>query len=262
MGILPLIRDGHPKVHLNNPSKRFVEMIRQHLDPRQVTSLHINNDPLKLRSDLSVLWIFDQLSSLTVSRIGDLLLIYHCLYHLHHVRRLSLWFKDQLNYSYFYELANLSYYKITHLHIHCAGRFFDLNCFEGDSYPLVKNSMVTSFILDLDYCPLRQTTHVSSRNALLFINLVFKFIKSLLNLRRLRLIITRDHLQPILYMPRWQHLISECLHLNRVFVQLMDHEDSGQEATTNLEKELRQLRPEMIFRMQTVKFGRMFSLPL
>ena len=30
--ILPLLRDGYSKVHLNNPSKRFVEMIPRHLD--------------------------------------------------------------------------------------------------------------------------------------------------------------------------------------------------------------------------------------
>ena len=79
---------------------------------------------------------------------------------------------------------------------------------------------------------------------------------------RYSILLLVDDFPNTLYMPRWQHLISECVHLKRVIVRLMDHGDSEQEPITNLEEELRQLRPGMIFRMQTVKFGRMFSLPL
>lgn len=64
--ILSLLRGGHSKVHLNNPSKLFVEMIPRHLDPRQVTSLRVTDHPLRSGSDLSALHIFDQVISLTV----------------------------------------------------------------------------------------------------------------------------------------------------------------------------------------------------
>jgi hypothetical protein len=263
MGILPLLRDGYSKVHLNNPSKRFVEMIRQHLDPRQVVSVHITHDPLQPTSVHSALCIFDQLSSLTVSSMRDLRMIYHYLHHLRNICRLSLWFKDQLNGSSFDDLTNLSNSRITHLHIHCGGTFVDPNRFEGhpDISVKNKNTTVTSFTLDLDYFPLRETTHVSSPNLLLFIRSALKFIGSLVNLRRLRLIITRDHLESILYVPRWQHWINECVHLERVIIHVVCNRIPT-EKTKAFEEEMRKLRPGMIFRMQTIALNRMFSLPL
>ena len=250
MGVLSLLRDGYSKVHLNNPSKRFAEMIHEHLDPRQVASLHINDDPQRPRSDLSALCIFDQLISLTVSSIRDSLMIFHCLDYLPNIRRLSLWFDDPLKYSSFNELTNLSNYAITRLHIHCAGKFFDHNWIHGHPRHLVKNTTVTSLIIDLDYYPLRRTSQFTFMDVLIFINSVLGFLESLVNIRRVRLIIIRDHLEAILCALRWQQVISKCVHLNRVIVQLKDHGDFKQEAT-NMEQELRQFRPEMIFRIKT-----------
>ena len=261
MGILQLLRDGYSKVHLNNPSKRFVEMICQHLDPTQVVSVHINNDPLQPGSDLDALRVFDRLSSLTDSSIRESPMLFHYLYNLRNIRRLSLWFKDQLGYSFFDDLAKLSNYEITHLHIHCAGRFFDLNSLEVVSDIFVKNTTITSFTLDWDYNPLRQTPHGVSTYLLLFIHSAFKFIKSLVNLRRFRLVITRVHLESILYLPRWQELISECVHLNRVIIHLVGNRISIEETKT-LEEEMLKLRPGIIFRIVTVELNRMFSLPL
>jgi hypothetical protein len=252
MGILPLLRDGPFKVHLNNPSEWFVEMIPRHLDPRQVASLHISMDPLRPTSDLSAFRIFDQLSSLTVSSIGDLLIIYQCLYHLRHVRRLSLWFKDQFNYSWFRVLANLSNYRITHLRIHFADDSFDLDLVEGDPRALAKNSTVTSFILDLGDCPLHEISFDSALNVIFLIYSVFRFIDSLVNLRRLRLIITRNHLPRIFDKSRWQYLISECVHLNRVIIDVVGNEICTKKAKA-LEEEMRKLRPGIIFRIATLQ---------
>ena len=238
-------------------------MIRQYLDPRQIASLYIRDDPLKPASDLSALRIYDQLISLTVSSLEDSHITYHYLHHLRNIRHLSLWFKDKLNRSCFYDLTNLSNYEITHLHIHCAGRFFDPNRSEGNSDFSVKNknTTVTSFTLDLDYCPLRETTHVSYGNLLLFILSALKFIGFLVNLQRLRLIITRDHLESILFMSCWRRLIGECVHLSRVIVHVVC-DGIPTVVTKTLEEGMHKPRPGMIFRMRTIALNRMFSLPL
>jgi hypothetical protein len=101
MSILPLLRQANSKVHLNNSSKRFVEMIPQHLDPRQVTSLRITGDPQRLGYDLSAFRAFDQLVGLTVFSERASHTIEQCLHCLPKVRRLFLWFDEPLSYSFF-----------------------------------------------------------------------------------------------------------------------------------------------------------------
>jgi hypothetical protein len=95
MSILPLLRDGYSKVHLNNPTKRFVEMIPEYLDPRQVTSLRIADDPRRLRSDLNAFHTFNQLTSLTILSERASHRIEQCLNCLPKIRRLSLWLDDE-----------------------------------------------------------------------------------------------------------------------------------------------------------------------
>jgi hypothetical protein len=44
LSILPLLHQTRSKVHLKNPSVRFLQMIRQYVDPRQIASLHITEE--------------------------------------------------------------------------------------------------------------------------------------------------------------------------------------------------------------------------
>ena len=77
--ILPLLRSGYSKVHLNHPSKRLVKIISQHLDSRQVASLHNSDNPHRPGRDLSAFHIFDQLISLTVASERPSRMINQCL---------------------------------------------------------------------------------------------------------------------------------------------------------------------------------------
>ena len=49
---------------------------------------------------------------------------------------------------------------------------------------------------------------------------------------------------------QWKQVVSECLRLERVIIQLVDGEEYTWEAA-HIEKRLRHLRPGMIFRVET-----------
>jgi hypothetical protein len=51
--VFPLLRGAHTKVHLANSSHPFLQMVREHLDSRQVTSLRLADDLVTLRHDFS-----------------------------------------------------------------------------------------------------------------------------------------------------------------------------------------------------------------
>ena len=146
MSILSLLRDGYSKVHLNNPAKRFVEMIPQHLDPRQVTSLRIADDPRRLRSDLTAFHTFDQLISLTILSERASHRIEQCLNCLPNIRRLSLWLDD-------------------------ASNCFDYYWAESQQPSMRKNFTITSFTFDLEYYAIGRTAQFRSLNSPHFLTL-------------------------------------------------------------------------------------------
>ena len=248
--ILPLLRDGHSKVHLKHPSKRFVEMLSQNLDPRQVTSLRIADDPRRLRSDLSAFRIFDQLISLTILSDPTACALFGRQNHLPKDYLDDLLLERNL-YSYSLSiLRQLSSYPITHLHIRCTDDCYDYFWPEDLQRRLVKNSTITSFTFDAECYPLAKSSHHCFVDSTNYIDSALSFVELLVNVRRVRLIVNRYCLEEILEARRWRRLMGECIHLNRVIVQLKDYGDLKQEATS-IERELRQFRPGMIFRIKT-----------
>ena len=249
--ILPLLRDGYSKIHLNNPTKRFVEMIPQHLDPRQVASLRITDHPLRSGSDFTAFRAFDQLISLTVISERASHRIEQCLDCLPNLRRLSLWLDNQPYSHFFPQLSNLSTYPITHLHIRCASTSLNDRWNKNQPLFMMKNTTITSFTFDLALYASAWSARCCSLNSPPFLSLALSFIESLVNVRRVRLIITSYEMGSISRVPRWQHILGECVHLNRVVVQLKSPGYFKQKAR-HIERELRQFRPEMIFRIETV----------
>ena len=252
--ILPLLRDGYSKVHLKNPSKRFVEMIPQHLDPRQVTSIRVTDDPGILGIDFTAFHIFDQLISLTILSERALRTIEQCL---PNVRRLSLYFDEPLSYNSFYNLLNVPYYPVTHLHMRCASDRCDYYRDRNQQLPMVKNTTITSLTLDLKYYPAGPPTQFRSPH---FLESALSFLELLVNVRRVRLITTSHYLESISRVPRWEQILSRCVHLNRVTVELTNGGDFS-EKSKKMEEMLRQFRPGMIYRIKTdFRFDRKFVL--
>jgi hypothetical protein len=251
--ILRLLRDAHSKVHLNNPSKRFLQIIPEHLDTRQIVSLHITDDIDSPACDFLALQMFDQVVSVTVLSQRAKQTIGRLLPHFPRVRRLSLWFGDEFDSVLLEDLRGLSFYSITRLHIRCPGVSSSWLWSEYDRGDHSKNKTITSFILDSTYYQVNWNKRYSSFGSppLLFFKLPMPFIKSLSNVRRIRLVVNRDQLEMCLLVDQWQQLISECPQLERVIIQSPDSEKFTQ-TTLNIEQTLRLSRPEMIFRIKSV----------
>ena len=252
ISILPLLREAHSRVHLNHPSTRLVEILPQHLDPRQIASIHIIDDARRPRYELSAFRVFDQLATVTIlcqlwtQTIGRILPYFP------RVRRLSLWFDAQLNSDFFQDLRELSSYPITHLHIRCASvRFDDFangNRKDGDS----KNTTITSFVLDTTY---KQMNRHSKHFSLLppgspFLNFPMELITFFSDVRRVRLLVDRYELKSLVRVDQWEQLIDKCPQLDRLTIQLVKSEEFRQEALI-IEQKLRQTRPGIIFRIRS-----------
>ena len=258
--ILPLLRDGYSQIHLNNPSKRFAEMIHQQLDPRQVASLRIADDPGRLGSDLTGFHLVDQVISLTILSERASRTIDRCLLCLPNVRRLSLCFDEPLSSNSFDNLLNMPYYPVTHLHIRCGSDRLDYYWYGNQQQRLVKNATITSFTFDLKYYPVGPPTQFCSRGSPYFLISALTFLESLVNVRRVRLITTSHFLESMSEVRRWEQILSQCVHLNRVTVELTNGGDFS-EKSKKMEQLLRQFRPGMIYRIKTnFRFDRKFVL--
>ena len=127
INILALLHQAHSKIHLSNPSDRFLEMIPQYVDPRQITSLRITDEFFLLERHFSTLRTFDQLISLTLLTGSHIDAFICVLAELTNVQRLSLWFDDTISTLFFTQLEKLSIPPITHLHIRCVGTYMYMN---------------------------------------------------------------------------------------------------------------------------------------
>lgn len=76
-----------------------------------------------------------------------------------------------------------------------------------------------------------------------------KFIESLVNVQRVRLITHQCQIEPFLKVHLWQDLINQCVRLDRVMIQLVNDGDFALEAH-DIEEELRLSRSEMILRIE------------
>ena len=254
LSVLPLLRETHSKVHLNNPSKRLLQTITGHLDARQIVSLHISDDIHTPVCDFSALQKFQELVFVTIHSPRWQETIGYLLDDFPRLRRLSLWFDKPLDATLFGNLRGLLSFTITHLRIRCAGVLFDDRRREFREGADSKNKTITSFIFDSTYNQVNQNRTYLYGSAL---HSCFEppmmFISFLSDVQRVRLVIHRDEIKSTFRIGHWETLIRKCRHLNRVSIHLADSEEFTQGAL-NIEQTLRLSRPEMIFRIKNLWF--------
>ena len=249
IGILPWLQGAFAKIHLVNPSTSLLEMIRQQLDPRQIAALRIADDFPILQRDLLTLRTFDRLISVTLLSKEEATAFDHLRHYLPNVHRLSIWFKNESKSHHFSLLLDLSSPQITRLEIRCpAYASIDFRT-EYQLQHNMKNTTITSFVLDMEYYPRHQGEFRHDHYSPHLLNLALEFIKSLVSIRRVRFVTNRDNIKTLLQLNQWQQLIAECLSLERVIIQLVGNRDFTQEVA-NVEQELRQLRPSIVFRIK------------
>ena len=250
IGILPLLQGAFAKIHLVNPLSPLLEMIRQHLDPRQIVSLRITDDYQISTHDLEVFRTFEQLNSVTVLSRWGIHVIDHLRHFLPNLRRLSFWFDNESNSHRFRLPRDWSSPAITHLAIRCPNHCFIHfpTGYQPEHY--LKNTTITSFVFDMEYYLRDRDRSLRYANAPLLVKSAFEFLGLLANVRRVRFVINRHRIRTFLRLGQWQQLIAECLSLERVIIQVVDNGDFTQEAR-NVEQALRQLRPGIVFRIKS-----------
>ena len=78
---------------------------------------------------------------------------------------------------------------------------------------------------------------------------MIKYIRSLVNVQRVRFITNRSRIQYLLHGKAWREAIRECVRLERVILQLVDDGDFAREAD-DIQHELRAIRQEITFRIE------------
>ena len=250
MSILPLLRQAHIKVHLVNPPKLFLETIRTHLDPSQITSLRFDADLLTWARNFSLFQVFDRLISLAVVNGSELCLTGYLLDQLPNVQSLSLWFDGGFNFDGLRSVRSLPSSSITRLHIRCEDYIWihsPRNC-RRMRYQHPPNPKITSFIFDSPQYRLPDGNGYRRRNSPEVFILPMEFLQSLINVQHVRYRTNRFRIETLLEIEHWKKLLDKCTHLERVTIQVMDPLEFT-EQVRGIEEELREFRPGMIFRI-------------
>jgi hypothetical protein len=250
--ILPLLRQMRVKVHLKNPSRQSLVMFDRCLDSKQIVSLRVTDDVQRRILNFSAFRMFDQLAGVTVLSETGTDSIDDVLQCLPNVRHFSLWFGVQFGSDLCQNLFNRSFHPNTHLHIRSAGMRCDPFWTRNQINQTMKNTTIISLTIDSTYKQVNQTSSYFSRltRYLRSSNPPMKFIESLSNVQRVRLVVNRNEIDAYLQIIQWKNVISECLQLDRVIIRLVSRDAFTREAM-DIEEKLRRFRPGMIFRIKS-----------
>ena len=172
---------------------------------------------------------------------------------------LSLLFSDALHLDLFHELKVLCSIPITRLEIRCPKMRSPPCSSSSPTNSYAKNTTITSFTFDSRFFALKSLacTSFSHPRFWHFLNFVVEFSPSLFNVRWVRIVAGDDEIHSLLKKKELKAMIRECVHLRRVIIHLLG-ERLYLEETKNLEEEMCQLRPGLIFRIITTHFYWMF----
>lgn len=129
ISILPLLREAGIRAHSVDPSEPFLETIREHLDPRQVTCVRLSGDLLEPEHSFSSFRAFNQLISLSLGKPGPSASLGRFLEMFPTVRAVSLWYESEFRFDTFVDLPSSPFNRITRLEFHCAGTSCDHSTF-------------------------------------------------------------------------------------------------------------------------------------
>ena len=250
ISILPLLHQTHTKVHLVNPSNRFLERIVEHLDPRQIVSVRVDDKLRTWERDFSPSRVFNRLISSILINVGRVYATDNILDGFPNIRVLSVWFNGELNFDDLRHLRSLISSSINRLHIRCVDYICRQSSRSTRFYLQPPNTEITSFIFDSSHYQWSAENVYPLHHSPEDFTSIMEFIQSLVNIRHVRFITNRFRIEALLQVNHWRQLIRKCLHLRRMTIPVMNHAEFAERAK-NIEEELRQLRPGVIFRVVT-----------
>ena len=184
MSILPLLREARIRVHLDDPSDRFLAMVRQHLDSSQVTSIRLPGALLESTQDFSSFRAFDRLISLSLINPGSLVSVSRFLEKFSTVRAVSLWYESEFRFNIFVDLSSAAFNRITRLEIPCAGTSCDHYAIDQRRDRYLRNDSIETFVFDAGHYLLAYNRYCPSGDGFCFLRSAVEFIQSLVNVCR------------------------------------------------------------------------------
>ena len=204
-GILPLLRQEHTKVHLDNPSRRFLQMITQHFNPNRFASLRVTDGFRVSENNLSLFQTFDQLVSLTFVSQRQTYMINRLLCHLPNVRFVSLSLDEAINWDHFRQIKQaFRDHLATHLQIRCAGVSCGHSRDEDSLEHYIQNTSIISCVFDLRHYPMHSRRPCRRKDPFCFFDSAVKFIETMINARRLQFITVRSEIETFLQVQLWE----------------------------------------------------------
>ena len=166
------------------------------------------------------------------------------------MRAVSLWFDDQFQFEFIRDQLPSPFTEITRLQIRCAGAIGNLCVSERISCRYSSNTTIRSLIFDSGHYPLRANRYCSLDPRSCFLRSAGEFIRSLVNVRHVRFITDRYQIETFLQIEQWKKIITRCMRLDRIVIQLLGDGDFRRQAE-NIEQDLRHLRPGLRFRIKS-----------
>ncbi|CAF1089429.1 unnamed protein product [Adineta steineri] len=214
--ILISFKNYNTKLQICEPSKEFIDLIRQKINLQQIVSLRVKSVPIWPDFEISYLSVFTNVISLTLLNPWniDQIKTYTILFP--KLNCLSLWYDDEVNFNTLSDILQQSFcQQIRRFEIHCAAT----SCSHFQCPPYVKNLNVRYFLFYFGHYSLLSTAQCTEQNKSCFLLGIIDFIKSMTNVRYVRLITNKHNLDEVSDYNQWKTLLDVCPNLKRITIE-------------------------------------------
>jgi hypothetical protein len=204
-------------------------MILQKINPGQIVSLHLNTVQLGLEITFSSLSIFTNIISLTLLNPLHVQQINNYAAYCPKLICLSLWYDDEVSFRTVSDILQQLNRPIRRFEIHCSGALCTHHHLDQLNQTYRQNFIVEYFLLDVGHFPLPSMNECYQQQKSCFLMAIIDFIKSMHNIRYVRLITNRYNIDKVFDWNEWKNLINTCQHLKKITVETLQSMLSGEQ---------------------------------
>jgi hypothetical protein len=229
--ILSLLRKNKMKVHISEPSDKFMSMVLQKLDPEQIVSLRFDTNGFGLKLELAAL---QNITSLTLLNLQFMEYISECAIHFPKLTRLLLWYDNEVGFNFLSSMFRHLQSPIERLEIRCAGAL----CTHYDTkelyLPQMGNVSINYFLLDVRHLPVTSTNECFRQYESCFLMTIIDLIKSMRNIRHVCFIVNKYNLEKLLHVNEWISLLYASSELKKVTLCVLGSVLEDEQVNTKL----------------------------